>query len=172
MQSTTEQQLCTTCGLCCSSFFSVGYISSKDEKYTVEKFGGELFNNEKGQLCFRQPCPAYHGNCSIYPNHPASCQGFECTLLKKLRHDEITLEHAISLVQQTKDVVSQIDETLASLLGKRKVSTIYYMQQFYKLLEIKRENIRFKHRYKKALGSYAVFMFMRKKYFPPPDCCL
>jgi len=165
MQTETAKQLCATCGLCCTSFFSTGYVSNEEEKQTVEEFGGELFNNEDGQLCFRQPCPAYNGNCTVYPNHPLSCQGFECALLKQLLRGEITLEHAVSLVQQTQEAVSQVDATLFPLLGDRKIPTIDYMRQFFILLEDEKNTKGFKQSYAKALAAHAVFMFLRNKYF-------
>jgi len=33
---------------------------------------------------FRQPCPLYgEQRCSVYPNHPLTCQVYQCDLLKK-----------------------------------------------------------------------------------------
>ena len=162
------QSLCRKCGLCCTSFFSTGYVDNDDEKHTIEGFRGEFFSDEKGQLCFRQPCPGYNNGCSVHPNHPRSCKGFECALLKQLLKGEIDIEPALSLVKQTQQAVAQIDKGLFNLLGERTVTTGEYLLQFNEHAGQEEDEKEFKKRYTDILKAHAVFMFLRGRYFDEP----
>lgn len=165
MQLSAEAKLCTACGLCCTAFFSKGFIQNKTELGIVKGFGGAIYTDEEEQLCFHQPCPAHHGSCSVYPEHPASCQRFECALLKQLKSGEIMLGSALSHVQSIQGAISQIDITLLPLLGVRNVTTIDYMRQFFRRFESENNIKALKQHYAPALLAHAVYIFLRNKYF-------
>ncbi len=168
MTTDLEEQanyLCKSCGLCCTSFFSKGYIQNDREKAVVKKFGGKSFTDADGYLCFEQPCPAYEGICSVYPDHPLSCKNYACTLLKLLRNNDINIEYALKIVDEIQSAISQIDETLMPFLGKRNDTIRNYMRIFYKKIEQYDNPKQHKQHYYKALSSHAVYMYLRNKYF-------
>ena len=52
----------------------------------------EVFRSDPTQRGFSQPCPLWHGQCTIYtsPHYPRFCGTYKCQLLKKVM-DETTL---------------------------------------------------------------------------------
>lgn len=163
------QDLCKECGLCCTSFFSKGFVADEKEMLTVIRFGGEVFIDSDGEQCFYQPCPGYNERCSVYPNHPLACKHFECRLLKKLLRGEIAQEEALALVIQMKEAVVLIDNSLLSLFGKREGTTIKYMQQFFNHAKLEYEEHYFKQDYAHVMEAHAVYMWLRKQHFDNPE---
>ena len=158
-------QLCKTCGLCCTSFFSKGYVQNDREKNLVREFGGKFFTDTDKYLCFEQPCPAYNGVCSVYPDHPLSCKNYACALLKQLRSNSIDIQSALNVINEMQSTISQIDESLISFLGERRVSVKEYIRMFYKKIEQQNDSVNYKQQYVKALVAYAAYMYLKRKYF-------
>lgn len=154
-----EEDLCTQCGLCCFSFHSIGFIANEQEKKVVQKFGGEIYTNKHGQIEFQQPCPAFNGKCSIYPNHPQSCKDYRCQLLKSLSSTKITYQQALDIINQTKGAVSKIDYILFPIIGNREEVLEEYIQKFLKVIP---RDLNLTTNILKTFGTYK---FLRYKYF-------
>lgn len=161
----TEEQaseLCKSCGLCCYAFHNFGYVKNQKEQQIIEKFGGIIFKNNEDKLSFKQPCPAFNGICSIYPNHPSSCKEYQCKLLKSMQNNDITLDKAKEVVKNTKKEVEIIDKSLENLLGKRTETVDNYIVLFFEKAE-KNPNLR--NNYQKLLLNLGVYTYLRTKYF-------
>jgi len=161
---TTEElsRLCTDCGLCCYAFHNLGLIQNDKEKKTVENFGGELFYNKAGKLSFRQPCPAYNGICTVYPNHPISCKNYECKLLRMVKKKEMGTEKAEEIIRKIKVEIDLIDKTLTPLLGRRTVIVDDYISEFFEKLK---ENTALKKEYQSLLIHFGIYQHLRLTYF-------
>src|SRR5258706_1168670 len=97
MEPTLETILCTQCGLCCDgSLFADVELSGAHEALRLEIRGLEIEDgDEKEPALLVQPCAALkRKKCSIYPNRPKCCRTFECLLLKRARHGEISVVDA------------------------------------------------------------------------------
>ena len=162
MTKEQSSELCTSCGLCCYAFHNFGYVENQEEQQIIEKFGGIIFTNNKGKLCFKQPCPAFNGICSVYPNHPSSCQEYQCKLLKSMQNNNITPDKAKKIVENTRKEVMLIDNSLEILLGKRTVTVDHYIDLFLEKIE---ENSNLRNKYQKLLLNIGVYTYLRTKYF-------
>ena len=69
---------------------------------------------EPNQRGFNQPCPLWQGQCTIYdmPEHPRFCHTYKCELLKKLLGENIPLRSALTIVQQTMDMIHDLEHLL------------------------------------------------------------
>ncbi len=166
MQSKEKEQeaseLCQSCGLCCYAFHNLGLVQNEKEKQIVEGFGGELFTNKAGKLSFRQPCPAYDGKCSVYPDHPLSCRQYRCKLLDTLLKGERTFNEARRIVEKTKQEVETIDTSLLPLLGERSIIVDEYINLFFET--VKNDDL-LKKRYQNALIHFGIYKHYRSNYF-------
>lgn len=98
-----EQDLCTSCGMCCDgTMFDHVQVKPDEQTRLAEHF--TLHRNATGAV-FDQPCPhARHQRCMIYELRPHTCRTYRCTTLTAFQADEIT--HA--------EAVRRIDEALAA----------------------------------------------------------
>lgn len=159
MTKEQSSELCTSCGLCCYAFHNLGFIENEDEKSIIEGFGGELFYTKNGKLSFKQPCPAFNGICSVYPNHPTSCKEYQCKLVKMLRQNEIDFDKAKRIIKNLKKEVEIIDSDLESLLGKRTTIVEYYIEMFFD------KNIDMNTKYKDLLIHFGIYTYLKNTYF-------
>jgi hypothetical protein len=69
---------------------------------------------EPGQRGFSQPCPLWQGQCTIYtsPHYPRFCHTYKCKLLKQLLDENTTLPAALTVVEQTMDMIHEIESLL------------------------------------------------------------
>jgi len=119
IKETNESQaniLCKSCGLCCTGhLFSWTKLRSA-ELDSAEALGLNVFRSVPSQRGFSQPCPLWQGQCTIYtsPQYPHFCRTYKCKLLKEVL-DEITpLAEALTLVQQAKGMIHEIEALLPS----------------------------------------------------------
>ena len=106
--------LCKACGLCCTGhFFSWAKLKSTELK-TAAELGLHVLGSEPGQRGFNQPCPLWDGECTIYssPHYPHFCGLYKCSLLKKVLDERVSLTEALSLVQQTKEMIAEVESML------------------------------------------------------------
>lgn len=155
-------ELCKNCGLCCYAFHNLGLVRNEQEQQIVEGFGGTLFTNSEGLLSFLQPCPAYNGLCSVYPQHPSSCKEYQCQLLKSVHNNEIKFDKAQEIVKSTKKEVEIIDNSLQNLMGKRTIIVDDYINLFFEKVKT---NKNLKDKYQKVYIHFGTFKYLRTKYF-------
>jgi len=161
---TKEQasELCRNCGLCCYAFHNLGFVENEKEQHIVENFGGTIFKNHTGKLCFEQPCPAFDSICTVYPNHPSSCKGYACKLLELTNNNNIDFNKAKEIIKNTKKEVGIIDYLLRGLLGKRMVRVDDYFILF---LEKAEKDINLKDKYRDLILHFGVYRYLQSKYF-------
>ena len=162
MTKEESSELCTSCGLCCFAFHNMGFIQNEQEEQIIKDFGGTIFTNHTGKLSFKQPCPAFNGVCSVYPNHPISCKKYECELLRPTKNYDIGLNKVKEIIKNTKKEVEIIDSSLKSLLGTRTVTVDDYIGLFF---EKAKKNKNLKNEYKDLLLHFGVYKYLRINYF-------
>ncbi len=161
-QGNTESggELCTRCGLCCHAFHNLGLVQSPEERETVLRFGGELFHNAAGQESFRQPCPAFRGDCSVYRDRPQSCRDYRCQLLLDLDEGRVSRDAAIEIVERLKREVAEIDRALAGVIGPRREIVEDYVDRF-----MRDASPAQKTEYRDALMRNGVYKSLRARFF-------
>ena len=161
---TQGEALCKSCGLCCYAFHNLGLIADEEERNIVEAFGGKLFTNASGALSFSQPCPAYRGLCTVHPGHPASCQSYQCKLLKRVLQGGIPPEEALEVVTKLKVEVALIDSALKKTMGERIEIVDDYIANFMSQAD---DDKRMGN--PELLLHFGVYKHMRKRYFDLSD---
>jgi len=84
----------------------------------VQSLGVKVFR-EPGQRGFSQPCPLWDGICTIHesPQYPRFCRTYKCKLLKQVLDDVTPLPSALTTVQQTRDMINELDALLPRSSG-------------------------------------------------------
>lgn len=79
----------------------------------MEELGVAVFR-EPQTRGFSQPCPLWNGQCTIYesPEYPHFCRVYKCQLLKKLIDDSTTLKEALTVVQQARQMIAEVERLL------------------------------------------------------------
>jgi len=106
--------LCKSCGLCCTGhLFSWAKLKSVELTH-AQNLGLNVFGSEPHQRGFSQPCPLWEGQCIVYasPHYPHACHTYKCKLLKQVLDESIPLPDALTLVQQAKGKINQLDALL------------------------------------------------------------
>ena len=105
--------LCKSCGLCCTGHLFIWAKLRSAELDNVQALGVKVFR-EPGQRGFSQPCPLWDGVCTIHesPQYPRFCRTYKCKLLKQVLDDVLPLPSALSVVQQTKSLIHELDMLL------------------------------------------------------------
>ena len=105
--------LCKSCGLCCTGHLFIWAKLRSAELDNVQALGVKVFR-EPGQRGFSQPCPLWDGVCTIHesPQYPRFCRTYKCKLLKQVLDDVLPLPSALSVVQQTKSLIHELEMVL------------------------------------------------------------
>jgi uncharacterized protein len=117
MEEAREPQantLCKACGLCCTGHLFIWTKLRSAELDPIEALGLKVFRSVPSQRGFNQPCPLWHGQCTIYTStsYPRFCRTYQCKLLKKLLDETTSLPEALSLVQQAKGMIYELEASL------------------------------------------------------------
>ena len=108
-------ELCLACGLCCSGALYATVTVHSEHVESVRTLGLTVEKIGDGTFTFRQPCPLHeHDRCSAYPNHPPSCQGYRCALLRKYEAGDVTLERGLKIVRSARQLIAGNDEQTTS----------------------------------------------------------
>ena len=77
----------------------------------AEELGLNVFRSVPSERGFSQPCPLWHGQCTIYssPHYPHFCRTFKCKLLKKVLDETTSLPDALTSVQQAKEMIHELE---------------------------------------------------------------
>ncbi len=105
--------LCKSCGLCCTGHLFIWAKLRSAELDAVQSLGVKVFR-EPVQRGFSQPCPLWDGICTIHesPQYPRFCRTYKCKLLKQVLDDVTPLPSALTVVQQTKSLIHELDMLL------------------------------------------------------------
>ena len=117
MTSTTEPEaniLCKSCGLCCTGHLFVWTKLRSVELGPIEALGVEVLNAVPSQRGFNQPCPLWHGQCTIYTSahYPRFCSTYKCKLLRQLIDEETSLPEASAVIGAVKEQIREIETLL------------------------------------------------------------
>ena len=118
--TTTIDQLCPNCGLCCdSTLFADVELRAGDDAVRLKKLGLTLAQKGKSKIAFAQPCACFDGKlCTIYQDRPKRCGLFECGLLKRVETEEMTASMALKKISAAKKRAGEVRALLRSL-GQR-----------------------------------------------------
>ncbi len=76
----------------------------------------KVFRSDPRQRGFSQPCPLWEGECTIYgtPQYPRACRSYKCQLLKGVLAENTSLPHALTVIQQGKGMIHELEALLPS----------------------------------------------------------
>src|SRR5215207_2682025 len=106
--------LCKSCGLCCTGHLFIWTKLRSAEFDSVEALGLPVLRSVPSQRGFNQPCPVWQGQCTIYhsPHFPRFCRTYKCKLLKKVLDESTSLPHALTVVEEAKEVIREVEALL------------------------------------------------------------
>ena len=121
MTDSPANLLCKACGLCCSGHLFSWVRLNAPELDPVQNLGVKVIRDDPRQRGFTQPCPMWHGTCTIYEQteYPRSCRNYKCQILRRLLDDDISLPDALSLIEETLHMIREIEPLLP---GEKSVS--------------------------------------------------
>ena len=117
MDEKSESQaeiLCKSCGLCCTGHLFSWAKLRPSELDPAETLGMIVSRSDPGQRGFSQPCPLWHGQCTIYelPQYPHVCRAYKCKLLKQMIAGQAPLTDALEVIDQAKGLIQELDNSL------------------------------------------------------------
>jgi uncharacterized protein len=99
-------ELCLACGLCCTDVVHRRVLLTPAELPLAQELGLRVVAFEEGPG-FSLPCPQYQdGRCATYQQRPQACAHYQCELLQSCRQGEVTIESALALVTQARELLS------------------------------------------------------------------
>ena len=106
--------LCKSCGLCCTGHLFIWAKLRPSELDPADALGLTVFRSEPRERGFSQPCPLWHGQCTIYalPQYPHVCRAYQCKLLKKVISEDTTLPAALAMIRQAKEMIRELEARL------------------------------------------------------------
>lgn len=144
--------LCKSCGLCCSGHLFAWVKLRSPELESIEALGVPVVRNPT-QRGFSQPCPLWHGICTIYasPSYPRACNTYKCKLLKGLLDEATPLADALTVVSDAKAMIAELESLLpdssngnfrerlvshlADRIGSPKIADLEFQQKAKTLLD-------------------------------------
>lgn len=113
MNETPAAILCKSCGLCCTGHLFVWTKFRSAELDSIESLGLKVFL-EPNQRGFNQPCPFWEGTYKIYEtcHYPRFCRTYKCKLLRLVLDEVTPLPSALTIVQQTKNLINSLTALL------------------------------------------------------------
>ena len=81
---------------------------------SIEALGVRVVRSIPSQRGFNQPCPLWEGQCTIYETeqYPRFCRTYKCKLLKELLEESTSLPHALTLIEQAKEEILDLEALL------------------------------------------------------------
>jgi len=106
--------LCKSCGLCCSGHLFAWVRLNANELDRSAALGLNVIRDDPRQRGFTQPCPLWNGICTVYtsPDYPHSCGTYKCTTLRKLLDENIQLPEALTVIQETLQMIRELETYL------------------------------------------------------------
>ena len=114
MTESESQLLCKSCGLCCSGHLFAWVRLNAPELDSSQSLGLNVIRDDPRQRGFTQPCPLWDGMCTVYtsPSYPRTCRTYKCIVLRRLLDEDIALLEALSIIQETLDLIREIEPLL------------------------------------------------------------
>lgn len=114
MTESESQLLCKSCGLCCSGHLFAWVRLNAPELDSAESLGLNVIRDDPRQRGFTQPCPLWDGMCTVYTSlsYPRTCRTYKCIVLRRLLDEDIALPEALSIIQETLDLIREIEPLL------------------------------------------------------------
>jgi len=112
--NTQANLLCQACGLCCTGHLFIWAKLRPSELDPAEALGMNVFRSDPRQRGFSQPCPMWQGQCTIYESshYPHVCRAYKCKLLKEMLVEKASLGNALTLIEQTKELIREVESLL------------------------------------------------------------
>ena len=108
-------RLCAACGMCCNGVLFHSVLLQPGDSARALSALGLKTKRKKGQVFFRQPCPAHHGcGCAIYGQRPVRCRLFKCRQLLRVTAGESTEARAMEILVGARELVGRVD----ALIGR------------------------------------------------------
>jgi hypothetical protein len=113
-KQSAANQLCRSCGLCCSGHLFLWTKLRATELDSAEALGLKVLRSVPSQRGFNQPCPLWNGQCTVYdsPYYPHFCRVYKCKLLKKLLDGTTALPDALAIIGTTRGMIQEMEELL------------------------------------------------------------
>ena len=114
MTESESQLLCKSCGLCCSGHLFAWVRLNAPELDSAQSLGLNVIRDDPRQRGFTQPCRLCDGMCTVYasPDYPRTCRTYKCIVLRRLLDEDIALPEALSIIQETLDLIREIEPLL------------------------------------------------------------
>jgi hypothetical protein len=105
--------LCKSCGLCCTGHLFIWSKLRSAELDAAQSLGLNVIR-EPSQRGFSQPCPLWHGQCTVYtsPHYPRFCHTYKCKLLRELLEENISLTESLTVVEQVQEMIQELESFL------------------------------------------------------------
>jgi hypothetical protein len=112
--SSPANTLCKSCGLCCTGHLFIWAKLRSAELDSAQALGLHVFRSDPRQRGFSQPCPLWHGQCTIYtsPHYPRFCRTYKCKLLKQVLDEHTRLPVALTVIEQAKAMIHEVEALL------------------------------------------------------------
>jgi hypothetical protein len=149
--------LCKSCGLCCTGHLFIWSKLRSAELDAAQSLGLNVIR-EPSQRGFSQPCPLWHGQCTVYtsPHYPRFCHTYKCKLLKEVIEENIPLPESLTVVEQVKEMIQELESFLPASPG------ISFRERLVTLMELGDANPNFQTKAK-------VLLVFFEKYFGVND---
>lgn len=131
------------CGMCCdgSMFKWVGLETGEKENLSSEI--PVISMDRDGAEGFNQPCPVYHGKCTIYHSYyPNVCRSFRCDLLDDFSKDRISQTKALKIAEKADSLRSNIRVELSDMDGIDEKVPLYVIIEVIEKLQVETEDNR------------------------------
>ena len=149
--------LCKSCGMCCSGHLFLWARLHSAELDHSEALGLTVIRNDPRQRGFHLPCPLWHGQCTIYtsPDCPRVCHSYKCKLLKELDNEDVTLDNALPVIQQAKQMIKEIEPLLpAAHQGSFRQRFVAHLEYLEKSTKKGSADLSFQQKAKELLNFY------------------
>ena len=161
--------------MCCDGTFLDTIVIAPDEPAEEYRSAGlTLKPDVDGTSILKLPCNQLSGcECQTYACRPRKCQTFRCHLLRRQSAGEISLDQALEILQQAKDVRSKLRTALdAAFPELREIPLREALRRAFKPLDSEDENERetFRKKHAAILLVKRIFkLFMARQFFVDRD---
>ncbi len=113
--------LCTRCGLCCDgTLFGDVELTGPKEATRLEALGLEVDSDDADVELLALPCRGLLGTrCRVYAHRPRCCRTFECRLLQDTARGAVTVDQALTKIDEAKAQVQRVKTLMAGLEPRR-----------------------------------------------------
>ncbi len=149
--------LCKACGLCCTGHLFIWAKLRPSELDPAEEMGLTVFRSDPRQRGFSQPCPLWKDQCTIYASthYPYVCRAYKCKLLKEVIGEHVSLQDALTHIQQAQELIRGLEGLLPRAPGtnfrERLVARLEHPDEF---VEQANADLEFRQKAEELLSFY------------------